>query len=187
MRIIFGLGNPGAQYARTRHNVGFETLYLLQDQLGATVPRNTFHGLASQAMLGGEKVLLVWPTTFMNLSGQCVRAVMHYYQIPLEHMLVVYDDVDLPVGRIRVRRGGSPGTHNGMRSIIGELGQQGFPRIRVGIGKPPPEWNLADYVLGRFSPEEEGPIKESIGHAAEAAQQIITSGVAAAMNHFNGL
>ena len=137
MHIVIGLGNPGREYQRTRHNVGFDVIDVLSEKLGIALTRSAMHGLIGEGYVGGEKVLLVKPQTYMNLSGQCVTELVSFYKPPMENVMVVFDDIDLPLGKLRLRRDGSAGTHNGMRSIIGLLGRQDFPRLRVGVGSKP--------------------------------------------------
>ena len=155
MHIIIGLGNPGREYHRTRHNVGFDVVDVLSEKLGISLTKNAMHGLIGEGFAGGEKAVLVKPQTYMNLSGQCVAELAAWYKAPMENLLVVYDDVDLPLGKLRLRQSGSAGTHNGMRSIIGLLGRQDFPRLRVGVGRKPEGWELADWVLSHYRTEEE--------------------------------
>ena len=155
MHIIVGLGNPGREYARTRHNVGFDVIDVLSEKLDIPVNRSAMHGLTGSGLVGGEKVLLVKPQTYMNLSGQCVSELVAFYKPDMADLLVIYDDIDLPLGKVRLRASGSAGTHNGMRSIIGLLGRQDFPRLRVGVGKKPEGWELADWVLSHYQTEED--------------------------------
>lgn len=155
MHIIIGLGNPGKEYERTRHNVGFDVIDVLSEKLGIALTKNAMHGLIGEGFVQGEKVILVKPQTYMNLSGQCVTELVGWYKAPMENVMVVYDDIDLPLGKLRLRASGSAGTHNGMRSIIGLLGRQDFPRLRVGVGQRPEGWELADWVLSRYRTEEE--------------------------------
>lgn len=155
MHIIIGLGNPGREYERTRHNVGFDVIDVLSEKLGIALTKNAMHGLIGEGFVQGEKVILVKPQTYMNLSGQCATELVGWYKAPMENVMVVYDDIDLPLGKLRLRANGSAGTHNGMRSIIGLLGRQDFPRLRVGVGQRPEGWELADWVLSRYRTEEE--------------------------------
>jgi len=155
MHIIIGLGNPGKEYHRTRHNVGFDVLDVLSEKLNIQIAKSAMHGLIGEGFVGGEKVMLVKPQTYMNLSGQCVTALTSFYKVPMENVLVIYDDIDLPLGKLRLRANGSAGTHNGMRSIIGLLGRQDFPRLRVGVGKKPEGWELANWVLSHYATEED--------------------------------
>ena len=155
MHIIIGLGNPGKEYHRTRHNVGFDVIDVLSEKLGIALTKIAMHGLIGEGFVGGEKVILVKPQTYMNLSGQCVTELVSWYKAPMENVMVIYDDIDLPLGKLRLRQSGSAGTHNGMRSVIGLLGRQDFPRLRVGVGKKPEGWELADWVLSHYQTEED--------------------------------
>jgi PTH1 family peptidyl-tRNA hydrolase len=186
LTVIAGLGNPGNKYENTRHNVGFSTIDLLSSKHGIKVNKLKHKALTGEGTIAGERVLLVKPQTFMNLSGESIRDIAEWYKLPMDNIIIVYDDVDLPVGTIRIRPKGSSGTHNGMKSVIYQLQSDEFPRVRIGIGKAPEGWDLADYVLSRFSADEAGAIRESIARAADAAASIVSDGVSAAMNQFNG-
>lgn len=182
-----GLGNPGSQYDRTRHNVGFRTVDLLARTLCAKVDRAKYRSLVGTAEFEGKKILLVKPQTFMNSSGQAVLWAAQFYKLPPEHIIVLSDDISLAVGRIRVRAEGSAGGHNGLKSIIADLGSQAFPRIRIGVGeKPHPDYDLADWVLSNFSAQEEKALAPAIANAAEAALELIRRGVQSAASQFNG-
>ena len=185
--MLVGLGNPGLNYERTRHNVGFRAIDLLCAKLGCRADRLRSKALTGFCELGGQKVLLVKPVTYMNLSGQAVRALADYYKIPPAHILVIFDDISLPVGKLRVRPNGSAGGHNGIKSLIAELGSQEFPRIKVGVGaKPHPDYDLADWVLSSFTKEEETLLVPTLKRAIEAAESILCDGVPQTMNRFNG-
>lgn len=185
--MIVGLGNPGEKYARTRHNVGFRVLSLLAQQQNVKINRAKFSALSAMTSIGGQKVLLLMPQTFMNLSGQAVSQAAAFYRIPPERIVVVFDDISLPVGRLRVRPDGSAGGHNGIKSVIASLGSQAFPRVKVGIGaKPCPEYDLADWVLSTFSAAEEKALSSAVERAADAAADIVQKGAADAMNRYNG-
>ena len=184
--IIVGLGNPGTRYESTRHNVGFETVDVLSRQYGISVVKLKHKAYIGEGQINGSRVVLVKPQTFMNLSGESVRDVLEWYKAQSGNVIVVYDDVDLQLGSIRVRPKGSAGTHNGMRSILYQIRTDNFPRVRIGIGKPPEGWEIADYVLGKFTGEEKVVIGNSIKKAADAVAMIIESGTEAAMNKFNG-
>jgi PTH1 family peptidyl-tRNA hydrolase len=184
--LVVGLGNPGSRYENTRHNVGFDTVDLLAARHGIRVSKVKHKALVGDGEIGGRRVLLVKPQTYMNLSGESVREVVDWYKVPMGHILVAYDDIDIALGKIRVRPGGSSGSHNGMKSLIYLLQEDTFPRIRIGIGRPPEGWNLADYVLGRFTPEERKAVDESVGRAADAAETILSANLNEAMNRFNG-
>ena len=186
MYIIAGLGNPTREYEKTRHNVGFEVIDVLADRLGTTVEEKKFKGCYGRGIIGGQKVLLLKPQTFMNLSGESVREAADFYKIDPEHIIVIYDDISLEPGQLRIRRKGSAGGHNGIKNIIAHLGIQEFPRIKVGVGAKPPRMDLADYVLGRFSAEDRRVMEEAFKTAAKATQVMITDGAEAAMNQFNG-
>ncbi len=185
--ILVFLGNPGAKYENTRHNTGFMTCDALSERCGAEVKRLKFHALTGTAELGGEKVLLMKPQTFMNLSGDAVQEAMRFYHVPLERVLVVSDDVSLPVGKLRIKRNGSAGGHNGLKDIIRKCGGEGFPRVKLGVGAPPnPEYDMADWVLSRFSGPELVSMREAAERAVDALACILSDGVDAAMNRFNG-
>ncbi len=186
MHIIVGLGNPGKQYEHTRHNAGFEVIDRLASNCGIPVEEHRCRALCGKGAIGGRKVLLVKPQTYMNLSGESVRAAMDFYKISPEELIVVYDDVSLDPGQLRIRAGGSAGGHNGVKSIIERLGTQEFPRVRIGTGAKPERMDLADYVLGHFSEAERERMEEAFGEAAEAVGVILTEGIGAAMNRFNG-
>ncbi|MBQ9268374.1 MAG: aminoacyl-tRNA hydrolase [Oscillospiraceae bacterium] len=185
--LVVGLGNPGAKYWNTRHNVGFAAMDALADSLHARVDRVKFQGLTGTAELDGKKLVLLKPTTYMNLSGQAVSAAARFYKIPPERILVMFDDISLEPGRIRIRKEGSAGGHNGVKSIISSLGSQAFPRIKIGVGaKPHPDYDLADWVLSVFPLSQREAMAEVYSRAAEAARAIVTEGCDAAMNRFNG-
>jgi peptidyl-tRNA hydrolase, PTH1 family len=182
--LVVGLGNPGRQYERSRHNVGFRCLDLLAERLNVRFTRRGFHSQLTTGLLGGERVLLAKPQTFMNLSGQAVGAIVRYYGSRADRLIVVSDDMDLPLGRLRLRERGSSGGHKGLQSIIAELGTQEFPRLRIGIGKSEVVPGAA-YVLGRFAPEEETVLTETIARAADAIAVAVAEGLATAMNRYN--
>ena len=184
--LVVGLGNPGSKYWNTRHNVGYAALDALAKDLGVTVDRVKFQGLTAQANLDGHKLILLKPTTYMNLSGQSVQAAAKFYKVPPEHILVLSDDISLDPGRLRVRKSGSAGGHNGLKSIIASIGSQDFPRIKIGVGaKPHPDYDLADWVLGRFTGEDKKAIDASVRRAADAVECILKDGLDRAMNKFN--
>ena len=185
--MIVGLGNPGKEYDRTRHNVGFRVTELLAGELKTKIDRLKFKALMRQVTSQGQKLLLVQPQTYMNLSGAAVSALATYYKIKPERIIVIFDDISLPVGRIRVRRDGSAGGHNGMKSIIQSLGTDQFPRVKVGVGaKPHPDYDLADWVLSKFSSQEEKLLAPAVENAMEASLKIITDGVEKAASAYNG-
>jgi PTH1 family peptidyl-tRNA hydrolase len=186
MHIIVGLGNPDTKYAATRHNAGYLALDRLAARNGIELKKQAFKCVTGEGRIGGEKVVLAKPVTYMNLSGQAVVELLNWYKIdPARELIVIYDDIDLDPGSIRIRARGSAGTHNGMRSIIGLTGTDQFPRVRVGIGKCPREWNLADYVLSNFLPEEKDEILRGLEKAAEGAELIVKEGVSEAQGKFN--
>lgn len=185
MYLIVGLGNPGREYALTRHNIGFETIDYLARKKQVAIIKEEHHGISGSFFENGEKVTLVKPMTYMNNSGECVAAFADYYDIPLDKILVIYDDIDLDAGRIRIRKKGSAGTHNGMRSILYHLQDENFPRIRIGIGKKPPQWDLADYVLSKFQPDEIETMQHAVIQAAEAIELFIKEDIDTAMNRLN--
>lgn len=185
--LVVGLGNPGSKYWNTRHNVGFAALDALAEKLHAKVDRVKFQGLVGQAELEGRKLILLKPTTYMNLSGQSVQAAARFYKIPPERILVMFDDISLEPGRLRVRKNGSAGGHNGVKSIISCIGSQEFPRVKIGVGaKPHPDYDLADWVLSTFPYDQREAMNETYKKAAEAAITVITQGPEAAANRFNG-
>lgn len=186
LTIIAGLGNPGNKYESTRHNVGFCVIDYLAEKHGIKVNRLKHKALTGEGSIKGERVLLVKPQTFMNLSGESLREAVEWYKLSAENTIVIYDDVDLPAGTVRIRPKGSSGTHNGMKSVIYQLQSDEFPRIRIGVGKAPEGWDLADYVLSKFSAEEVPVIRQCIERAAGAAEAIVSSGIADAMNQYNG-
>jgi PTH1 family peptidyl-tRNA hydrolase len=184
MKIVVGLGNPGAQYQGTRHNVGFEVIDILASSPGVGRFQRRFEAELAEGLEGLEKVLYLKPVTFMNLSGRCVRAVLDFYQLPAADLLVVCDDVNLPLGQLRMRAGGSAGGHNGLKDIEKHLGTQNYARLRIGVGGPGHS-DLADYVLSRFKPGEKEVVQDMTLRAAQATGCWIREGVASAMNRFN--
>jgi PTH1 family peptidyl-tRNA hydrolase len=185
--LVVGLGNPGSKYWNTRHNVGFAALDALAEQLHVTVDRVKFQGLVGQGTLEGRKIVLLKPTTYMNLSGQSVQAAARFYKIPPERILVLFDDISLDPGRLRVRKNGSAGGHNGIKSIISCIGSQEFPRIKIGVGaKPHPDYDLADWVLSVFPLDQREAMAKTYQKAAQAAVTLIKDGPEAAANRFNG-
>mgnify|MGYP000384732024 FL=1 len=186
--IVAGLGNPGLEYEQTRHNAGFLAVEELAKQCGGVkLNQMKFQSNCCEAMLGEVRCLLMQPTTYMNLSGDAIAAAANFYKIPPEQVLVIYDDISLPPGKLRLRRKGSAGGHNGIKSIIAQLGTEEFPRIRVGVGaKPNPQYDLADWVLSNFTGPEDKLITEAAARAADAALEIIARGVPAAANDYNG-
>jgi len=186
MKLIAGLGNPGAQYRGTRHNVGFEVVDLLASRHGARFEAAKVDGLIAKVRRpGAEDVLLLKPLTFMNLSGEAVQGVAHYFKIAVPDMLIVADDVNLPLGRLRVRKTGTEGGHNGLRSVGQMLGTIDYPRLRVGVGRGDSRRELADHVLSRFDKDEIPGIEAAIARAADAADAFVTSSIDAVMNVYN--
>ena len=187
MYIIVGLGNPGKEYAHTRHNVGFETIDILADRMGIEIEEKKHKGLCGKGILAGQKVILLKPQTYMNLSGDSVGEMAQFYKIPPENIIVINDDISLDVGIIRVRPKGSAGGHNGLKSIIYRLNSDTFPRVKMGVGAPKHEdYDLADFVLGRFTKEEIPVMEDAIVKAEKAVAEIIKNGVQSAMNKYNG-
>ena len=185
--LIVGLGNPGKDYARTRHNCGFRALDVLAEKLKCKVDKGKFQGLYGQCGYQGKKLLLLKPQTYMNLSGKSVLQLSAYFHIPPQRIIVIFDDISLEPGRLRIRADGSAGGHNGIKSIIQELGSQDFPRVKVGVGaKPNPESDLAEWVLSSFSASEEKALGSALARAADAALCIIEKGVPEAASRFNG-
>ena len=185
MKIIIGLGNPGARYEGTRHNIGFAVIDRLAEAHAIRVNTARHRALCGTGIIEGEKVLLVKPQTYMNLSGESVRAALDYYKLPLSELLVIYDDVSMPLGQLRIRLKGSAGGHNGIKSIIAHLGGMDFPRIKCGVGAAGPQTDLADHVLGHFDARDAQTVREEVARAARAAEVILRQGPAAAMNLFN--
>ena len=183
--IIVGLGNPGEQYENTRHNVGFKAIDLVAEKLGIAINKEKFSGLFGEGIYNGKKVILLKPQTYMNLSGVSVSEIMDYYKFSLDELLVVYDDIDIEIGKIRIRPEGSSGTHNGMRNISDMLASHDFPRIRIGTGKPMAGADLKEYVLAKIPLEEKEEINKGIQTAAEAVLEILNNGVEKAMNIYN--
>lgn len=186
MYIIAGLGNPGLKYENSRHNVGFMTLDILADKYNIEIKEKAHKALIGKGMIEGQKVILVKPQTYMNLSGESIRSVMDFYKAEPSEFIVIYDDISLESGALRVRKKGSAGGHNGIKNIILHLGTQEFPRVRVGVGEKPPYMDLADYVLGHFAKEEQPLMAQAFKDGADAVVAMMTEGVDAAMNHFNG-
>ena len=185
--LIVGLGNPGPEYAKTRHNIGFRCIDLIADKLGCRIDKAKFEGLYGQTDYHGFRLYLLKPLTYMNLSGRAVLQLSAYFQIPPERIIVLFDDISLEPGRLRVRPTGSAGGHNGMKSIIAELGSQDFPRVKIGVGaKPHPDFDLAAWVLSTFSAQEEKALAVSLENGAQAALTLLEEGVPAAANKFNG-
>lgn len=185
--LIVGLGNPGKEYERTRHNAGWRALDAVADRLGCKVDKAKFQGLYGQTVYNGHKVFLLKPLTYMNLSGRSVQQLSAYYNVPPERIIVLFDDISLAPGRLRIRGNGSAGGHNGIKSIIAEVGSQDFPRVKIGVGaKPHPDYDLAAWVLGTFPAKEEKDFLFAVDNAVEAALTVIDKGVYEAANRYNG-
>ena len=185
--LIVGLGNPGSDYVNTRHNAGFQAVDALAAELGVKVNKIKFKALCAAANYRGQKLLLMKPETFMNASGIAVEAAAHFYKLPPERVLVLFDDISLPVGKIRVRKSGSAGGHNGIKSIIAMLHTEDVPRVKIGVGaKPHPDYDLADWVLSAFSKQERSELDRALGNARDAALCIVTDGCEKAAANFNG-
>lgn len=184
MYLIVGLGNPGLEYRHTRHNVGFDIVDLIAEKYNINLNRAKFKGVYGDGFIGGEKVLLLKPSTYMNLSGESLVEAANFYKIPRENMIVIYDDVSLAVGRMRIRPEGSAGGHNGIKNIILHLSSEVFPRIKVGVGQP--QGGLIPHVLGHFPKEERETLEKLFPAAIQAVESIIRYGVIEAMNKYNG-
>ena len=186
--LIVGLGNPGREYEKTRHNAGFRALDILAEKLGCRVDKLKFQGLYGQVSRKGRKLLLLKPQTYMNLSGRSVLQASAFFHVPPQNIIVLFDDISLEPGRLRLRKDGSAGGHNGIKSIIAELGSQDFPRVKIGVGaKPHPDFDLADWVLSAFSAQEEKALQPALERAAEAALAIIEVGLPEASNRYGGI
>ena len=186
MFVIVGLGNPTAQYEGTRHNAGFDVIDVLAEKYNISVDARKCRAFCGKGVIAGQKVLLVKPQTYMNLSGESVGGIVNYYKIdPESDLLVIYDDISLDVGQLRIRKKGSAGGHNGIKNIIAMTGTQNFLRIKVGVGEKPAGWDLADHVLGHFDAADRVEVEKAIGHAVEAAEMMITGETDAAMNRYN--
>ncbi|MDR0928951.1 MAG: aminoacyl-tRNA hydrolase [Oscillospiraceae bacterium] len=184
--VIVGLGNPGAQYAHTRHNAGFDVIEILSQKMRIALAKPRFRALVGEGRFEGGRIVLAKPQTYMNLSGESVAALCGWYKPLPDHLVVVYDDVDLPFGAVRVRASGSAGTHNGMRSVVGSIGRTDFPRVRVGIGAPPANWDMADWVTGHYADAAERQIAfDGYLRAADAVLTLLRDGVEAAMRQAN--
>lgn len=185
MYVIVGLGNPDREYAGTRHNIGFDAVTRLADDYNIALNKKEHKALCGKGVIEGHKVLLAQPQTYMNLSGESVRALADYYKIMPDELIIIYDDISLDVGKLRIRKKGSAGGHNGIKNIIAHLGTQEFMRIRIGVGEKPKGWDLADYVLGHFKRDEEPLIREALGRVEAAVKVIMDDGIEKAMNDFN--
>lgn len=185
MKIIVGLGNPTAQYHGTRHNVGFAVIHELAEQYNISLDGKKHKAIFGKGVISGEKVILAMPQTYMNLSGESVRELVQFYKVDPEDVIVIYDDINLDVGKLRIRKKGSAGGHNGMKNIIKHLGTEAFPRVRVGVGEKPKHMDLADYVLSRFAKDELDAIREGCTNACKAIAVMVEEDAEAAMNLYN--
>ncbi|EKY27247.1 aminoacyl-tRNA hydrolase [Clostridium celatum] len=184
MFLIVGLGNPGSEYNGTRHNIGFEAVDYIADKYNIELNRIKFKGIFGEGLINGKKVILLKPTTYMNLSGESIREVVNFYKISNEEIIVIYDDISLDVGRLRIREKGSHGGHNGIKSIIANLGTDVFPRVKIGVGAP--KGNLVSHVLGKFNEEEINVLRKTLIATEEAVNVMLKNDVKDAMNKFNG-
>lgn len=180
-------GNPGKEYEKTRHNVGFKTIDKIAENLKISMSKNKFDAIIGEGVCGTEKVILVKPQTYMNLSGTSIKQIVDFYKLDLSNLIVIYDDIDIPLGKIKIKPSGSSGTHNGMRNIVAMLSSEEFTRIRIGTDKPKFNMNLADYVLMNMTKEEEQVLEPAITNASKAVERIINTNVQSAMNEFNGI
>ncbi len=185
MYVIAGLGNPGKQYEFTRHNIGFDTLDFIATQYRLCFSINKYNGLIAEGRIQGEKVLLVKPQTYMNSSGECIERVINAYGLSVDKLIVIYDDMDIDIGKLRIRKKGGAGTHNGMKSIIYQLKDESFSRIRMGIGRPEQKWEIVDFVLSTFKDEQRIIINQTIEKASLATATIVKAGIELAMNKYN--
>lgn len=185
MKIIAGLGNPTNEYVGTRHNIGFDGITAIADKYRISVTEKDHKALCGKGVISGQKVLLMKPQTYMNLSGEAIADAARFYKVESEDIIVIYDDINLEPGSIRVRENGSAGGHNGMKNIIQHLGSEKFPRVRIGVGEKPKEWDLKDYVLGHFSAEDEPKMRAALSDAVTAVELILSDEIGKAMNTFN--
>ena len=185
MYIIVGLGNPEPEYSNTRHNMGFDTINKIAKKHNIEFSKTNFKGIYGTGIIEGEKVILLKPQTYMNLSGESVKEIIDFYKLNTDNLIIIYDDIDIEPGIIKLRKTGGPGTHNGMKSVIKEIGTEKFPRVRIGIGKPEHKGDLINYVIGKISEEDKKILEKSTDLAKEAVIEIVKSGVDKAMNLFN--
>ena len=185
MYLIIGLGNPEEEYSKTRHNMGFNTINKIAEKYNIQVNKNKFQGLYESALIEGQKVILIKPQTYMNLSGNCVKEFVDFYKIENENILVIYDDMDIEPGKVKIRKKGSAGGHNGMKSIIQMIGTEDFPRIRIGIGRPEHKGDDINYVIGAISEEDKNTLEEATNKAKDIVIEILKNGIDQAMNKFN--
>ena len=185
MYLIVGLGNPEEEYGRTRHNMGFDVINKLSENLNIKVNKNKFNSLYGTGTINGEKIILIKPQTYMNLSGEAVRDFKNFYKVNPENIIIIYDDLDIEPGMMKIRKKGGPGTHNGMKSVVHELQTEDFPRIRIGIGNPEYKNDLLNYILTKIPEEDYKVLENSIKNAANAIEEIIKNSIDSAMNRFN--
>lgn len=185
MYLIVGLGNPENEYANTRHNMGFDTINEIAKNNNINITKNKFKGLYETVVIQGKKVILLKPQTYMNLSGESIKEIVDFYNIETDKIIVIYDDIDTEKGKIRIRKKGNAGTHNGMKSVVEELGTTEFNRIRVGIGQPEFKNDMINYVIGKIPKEEKEVLQQGVKKAAEAVEEILKNGIEIAMNKFN--
>ncbi len=185
MYIIVGLGNPTDKYQATRHNIGWDAITRLSDDYRIPLDFRKHKAICGKGYIEGEKVILAQPQTYMNLSGESVRELVDFYKVSPEEVIIIYDDISLEVGQLRIRKKGSAGGHNGIKSIISHLGTVEFPRIKIGVGDKPKEWDLADHVLSRFSKEEESVIRDALKDTSDAVRRMVTGDIDTAMNLYN--
>ena len=184
--IVCFLGNPGSEYARTRHNAGWLACEALEAEENIHTSRLRFHAFTGTGRFGGQRVLFMRPQTYMNLSGDAVQPAAAFYKIPPDHVIVVHDDMALPAGKLRIKRGGSDGGHNGIKSVTQRLGTQDYPRVKIGVGEPPnPQWDRIDWVVGKLTDEEFKVLTEAARRAVDALEELISRGIDSAMNRFN--
>ncbi len=185
MYLIVGLGNPEPEYSKTRHNMGFDVINQIAKKYGIDLSRSKFDGIYGSGSIEDQKIILLKPQTYMNLSGKSIKQFVDFYKIPIENVLVIYDDMDVNIGAIKIRKKGGPGSHNGAKSVVHELAKEEFPRIRVGIGKPVDEYDAIDYVIGKLEEETYQKLEEGIKKALQAIPEYIKNGIDSAMNKYN--
>ena len=185
MYVIVGLGNPEPEYSNTRHNMGFDTINKIAKKYNIEFSKTNFKGIYGTGIIEGEKVILLKPQTYMNLSGESIKEIIDFYKLNTDNLIIIYDDIDIGPGIIKLRKTGGPGTHNGMKSVIKEIGTEKFPRVRIGIGKPEHKGDLINYVIGKIPEEDKKILEKSIDVAKEAVIEIVKSGIDKAMNCFN--
>ena len=185
MYIIVGLGNPEPEYSNTRHNMGFDTINKIAKKYNIEFSKTNFKGIYGTGIIEGEKVILLKPQTYMNLSGESIKEIIDFYKLNTDNLIIIYDDIDIEPGIIKLRKTGGPGTHNGMKSVIKEIGTEKFPRVRIGIGKPEHKGDLINYVIGKIPEEDKKILEKSTDVAKDAVIEIIKNGIDKAMNLFN--